>query len=201
MPATPLPPEDVRSALARAAVDNADRLLGDALTLAAAGSAPTAHSLAVLAFEEVGKAVICSGGFAGSDNTVTTREKFIKDIGSHAAKSTWARNFVDVIVAMMRRGLSDNFGMGASPEEYLQTLQERRKRDNDQKMQGFYVDLSASDEVELPERITAEEAESMISLARWTSGAVRALFIEGKSFELFRFAEPGTERLTAEGET
>jgi len=53
--------------LARAALDNADRLLTDASTLLAAGPAPSAHSLAVLALEEVGKAIICCGGFAGSE--------------------------------------------------------------------------------------------------------------------------------------
>lgn len=68
------PPRDMR-----AAVDNADRLLRDASTLLAAGSAPSAHSLAVLALEEIGKAIICCGGFAGSDNTVTTRERFDRE--------------------------------------------------------------------------------------------------------------------------
>jgi AbiV len=58
MPSTPLPPKELLDALARAAVDNADRLLSDASTLLAAGSAPSAHSLAVLALQEVGKAIM-----------------------------------------------------------------------------------------------------------------------------------------------
>src|SRR5918998_163671 len=98
MPDAPLPPDEVRKTLAGAALDNADRLLTDASTLLAAGSAPTAHSLAVLALEEIGKAIICCGGFAGADNTVTTRERFDNETGSHVAKLTWARNFVDVMV-------------------------------------------------------------------------------------------------------
>src|SRR6476659_7077107 len=108
MSATPLPAEDVPSALARPAADNADQLFKDASTLLATGSADSAHSLAVPAFEEIGKAVICCGGFAGADNTVTTRELFNREIGSHAAKLTWARNFVDLMVSMGRFGVGDN---------------------------------------------------------------------------------------------
>jgi AbiV family abortive infection protein len=50
-----LPEEDLRNALARAAVDNAERLWRAASSLLAAGSAPTGHSRCVLALEEVGK--------------------------------------------------------------------------------------------------------------------------------------------------
>ena len=187
MPSTPLPPKELRDALARAAVDNANRLLTDASTLLAAGSAPSAHSLAVLALEEVGKAIICRGGFAGSDNKVTTRELFDQEIANHSAKLTWARNFVDVMVSMARLGSGDNSGMAASAEEYLDALKEQRKRDNVQKMRGFYVDLSDAGEVQLPAEITAVDAEEMISLSRWANRAVRGLFIDGTGF---RFIVP-----------
>jgi hypothetical protein len=74
--------------------------------------------------------------------------------------------------------------MAASAEEYLEALQKQRKRDNAQKMRGYYVDLSDADEVQLPAEITAEEAEEMISLSRWANRAVRGLFIDGTGFEL-----------------
>jgi AbiV family abortive infection protein len=189
MPSTPLPPKELLDALAQAAVDNANRLLTDASTLLAAGTAPSAHSLAVLAVEEVGKAIICCGGFAGSDNTVTTRERFDQEIASHSAKLTWARNFVDVMVAMARAGVGDNSGMAASAEEYLEALKEQRKRDNIQKMRGFYVDLSDAGEVQLPAEITVADAEEMISLAGWANRAVRELFIDGTGF---RFTVPSS---------
>ena len=179
MPFTPLPPKELLDALARASVDNADRLLADAATLLAAGSAPSAHSLAVLALEEVGKAIICCGGFAGSDNKVTTREQFDQEIANHSAKLTWARNFVDVMAML---GPGDNFGMAASAEEYLDALKKQRKRDNVQKMRGFYVDLSNAGEVQLPTEITAADAEEMISLSRWANRAARHLFIDGTGF-------------------
>lgn len=162
-------------------------MLADASTLLAGGSAPSAHSLAVLALEEVGKAIICCGGFAGSDNTVTTREKFDQEIASHSAKLTWARNFVDFMVSMARLSLGDNSGMAASAEEYLDALKKQRKRDNVQKMRGFYVDLSDAGEVQLPTEITAADAEEMISLSRWANRAVRELFIDGTGF---RFMVP-----------
>jgi AbiV family abortive infection protein len=187
MPSTPLPPKELLDALAGAAVDNANRLLADASTLLAAGSAPTAHSLAVLALEEVGKAIICCGGFAGSDNTVTTRERFDQEIASHSAKLTWARNFVDVMVSMATFGAGDNSGMAASAEEYLDALKEQRKRDNVQKMRGFYVDLSNAGKVQLPTEITAADAEEMISLSHWANRAVRKLFIDRTGF---RFIVP-----------
>jgi AbiV family abortive infection protein len=178
MPSTPLPPKELRDALARAAVDNANRLLADASTLLAVGSAPTAHSLAVLALEEVGKAIICCGGFAGSDNTVTTRERFDQEIASHPAKLTWARNFVDI----MGLGTGDNSGMAASAEEYLDALKEQRTRDNIQKMRGFYVDLSNTGEVQLPTEITAADAEEMIAYSGWANRAVRDLLIDRTGF-------------------
>jgi AbiV family abortive infection protein len=181
MPATPLPPKEVRDALARAAVDNADRLLTDAETLLAAGSAPTAHSLAVLALEEVGKAIICTGVLAGSDDTVTTRELFKQETGWHYAKLTRARNFADIMLVGMR-GAGDNFGMTGSKDEYLEALKQQRQHDNAQKMRGFYVDLTDADEVELPAAITVADAEEMIALSRWVSSAARGLFIDGTGF-------------------
>jgi hypothetical protein len=110
-PRPTLPPKDVLDALARAAVDNADRLLTDASTLLAGGSAPSAHSLAVLALEEVGKAIICWGGFAGSDNTVTTREHF--DRGkppSCDASGIWTSGCIG---ASSARGMADDQRLGA----------------------------------------------------------------------------------------
>lgn len=80
-----LPSEQVREALARAAVDNAERPLQDACRLLEAGSAPTAHSLAVLAMEEVGKVVICDR-LGGKDEQSTTRAEFLSEIRRHTAK-------------------------------------------------------------------------------------------------------------------
>lgn len=196
MSATPLPSEEVLQAFAKAAIDNAERLLGDASTLLAAGSAPTAHSLAVLALEEIGKAIICCGGFAGSENTVTTRELFTKETSSHSAKLTWARNFVDVMVSMAKLGLGDDSGMADSAQAYLKALQEHWKRDNALKMQGFYVDLSEADELRLPAEISATEADEMIAMSRWAHGGVRGIFIDGTGFELYRFPLPDTGSLT-----
>jgi AbiV len=93
------------------------------------------------------------------------------------------------MVSMARLGAGDNSGMAASAEEYLDALKEQRKRDNVQKMRGFYVDLSKAGEVQLPTEITAADAEEMISLSRWANRAVRKLFIDGTGF---RFIVPSS---------
>ena len=90
------------------------------------------------------------------------------------------------MVSMASRS-GDNSGMASSAEEYLDALKEQRKRDNVQKMRGFYVDLSNAGEVLLPTEITAADAEEMISLSRWANRAVRGLFIVGTGF---RFIVP-----------
>jgi AbiV family abortive infection protein len=169
-----LPAEDVREALARAALDNAQRLLTDASTLLEAGSAPTAHSLAVLALEEVGKAVICVGGFAGDDNQITTRSKFKEEIRDHKAKLQWVRNSLDLV----RSVLTFQPEMAESSKVYMEALQKQVANDHAKKLRGLYVGLANSDEVETPASVTPEEAREACAVATWAEYVVRTLFID-----------------------
>lgn len=185
MTAPNLPDDYVRAALGRAAIGNADRLIQDAAALLESGSAPTAHSLAVLGLEEVGKAIACTLTDLDDDTTLT-RQKFLGELRSHNAKLQRLRNFVDLLNAFIGFVASGGHitGMGESKETYAGRLKQAAQNDHVRKLRGFYVDLSDDDRVETPADVTDDEAREMISLATATAEACRTLLVEQETLQI-----------------
>jgi AbiV family abortive infection protein len=176
-----MPTEPVRLALARAACDNAERLLRDAQVIMTRGSVPTAHSLGVLALEEVGKAVMCHR-LGGADEQSTTRKKFLEEMRSHEAKLQRVHNLLDLLEALAKMMADPNASMGGA-EDYQKELKEQAKADHVRKLQGFYVGLDDFDGLNLPEKVTQEEAERICLLAHWALKITRDLLIDGSGFQ------------------
>lgn len=172
-----LPGEPVLHALTAAALDNAERLAQDATTLLGADAAPTAHALAVLALEEVGKAVACQR-LGGDGEAAQTRAKFMRELGSHESKLQRVRNLMDLLDAMIATfAAGDAIGTGEREEDYRDRLIKTAKADHARKLRGFYVDLSDDDRILVPGEVTRDEAEETIALAKATADVCRSLFL------------------------
>jgi AbiV family abortive infection protein len=144
----------------QAALKNAHRLVRDAEALLKGGSAPTAHSLAILALEEASKShswVQAAGEMAGDV------EVEVPSLAIHAEKLEKARSVWKLI--------EDHFdGAGKTPmEEIIAQAKVLAKNDNVAKQRGFYVDLEAG-VVKDPSSIGSEEATEMIEMVEGLIG-------------------------------
>jgi hypothetical protein len=98
----PVPNLDALGELANEAAANARRLLTDADILIRRRRWPTAYSLAVLAFEEAGKAWLCVNAMFMPDE-VRPDFPFGEFLGGHLWKLTAARGMADML-AFIRGG-------------------------------------------------------------------------------------------------
>ncbi len=145
-----IPPRADLAKLTQAALFNARDLLSDARALAAAGSADRAHALAVLAFEEVGKANLCTlalgvpGFFTAAD--------FWQAFTSHETKLRWSRGYLELMVR----------GVPGPVAEAYERLAAICKSDHVRKMGGLYVDYDGG-RIAVPGAVDPADADAMIS--------------------------------------
>jgi len=141
--------------LLQACLRNAEDLLADARLLLGAGRAPTAHALATLALEEIGKSCVVVLGllpmpvrFFG----IRGDEDFWAAWTSHTDKLLWARGLLSLLIREP-----------ASPVlTAAERLADSTRGEHLRKMRGLYVDYSDR-AVLLPGEITAAEAHELMS--------------------------------------
>lgn len=151
----PLPNSHELAALAHAAFASSQRLLANAELLLDNGNWPTAHALATLALEEVGKAFLC---IFASTNPEPFRAEFWTAFKSHAVKIQMAYVLLAPLAA------TDE--MRARP--FFQAIEEfgqAAKADHTRKMRGLYVDYDDGTILD-PSDITEPDARSMVTRAR-----------------------------------
>jgi len=94
----PIPDRDKLDKLARRALTHARTKLASAEVLLATGDWPTAHATATLAFEEVGKAMLCLVSMATPERE-RVNDWFWPAFNNHRPKLTIARFVLDIIIA------------------------------------------------------------------------------------------------------
>ena len=166
-----MPPAS-RAALARgapAALANAQRLLTDAQSLLALGSAPAAYSLAVLAMEEASKANDWHRIAASSaDVPVDLVQK------QHRDRLRPVRQGFEYLQAFHEL-IHDPDGYRAeSDETWRGRIEAEISSDNAMKQRGFYVDVDG-DEVLEPSLISAAQAQAMADDATKAIALMRSL--------------------------
>lgn len=161
----PVPDLDGLGDLALAATRNARRLLGDAELLLKRGRFPSAYSLAVLAFEEAGKAWMCIMAMMVPDN-IRPEWPYGELMAKHADKLMAAHVMADMLASA-----SSGRDMIASLAEVGENL-EKLARDHDKaKQRGFYADLL--------DGAVCEPTSIKLDMARQMVGTVRSLLDHG----------------------
>jgi AbiV family abortive infection protein len=155
----PVPDLDALGDLAITAAKNSRRLLDDADLLLKRGRWPTAYSLAVLAFEEAGKAWLC---VIAMMVPADTREEypFAGMIGAHLDK-LMAAHAMAHMHAFLRGGANAPKSMIDVGED-LETLAREHNR---AKQRGLYADLSDA-VIWSPDQVTKSEAARMVATVR-----------------------------------
>lgn len=159
MTKVPVPGLDALGELANEAAANARRLLTDADILIRRRRWPTAHSLAILAFEEAGKAWLCVNAMLMPDE-VRPEFPLGEFLSGHLWKLTAARGMADMLAFI--RG-----GPGA-PTRILQAadvLESLARADNQAKQRGLYADYEKG-AVWSPSKVGEDEAKRMVSAVR-----------------------------------
>jgi AbiV family abortive infection protein len=156
-----MPVPDLRALgdFALAAARNARRLLGDADLLLAHGRWPSAYSLAVLAFEEAGKAWMCVTAMMVPDD-VRPEWPYGELIARHADKLLAAH-----VMAHMLTCAIDGRHMIDGLADIGEDLEELAREHNQAKQRGFYADLLDGD-VHEPSSVTKAEAGRMVATVR-----------------------------------
>jgi AbiV family abortive infection protein len=153
--ARPIPATDDLVALIQACLRNAGDLLADARRLLENGRPPTAHAMATLAFEEIGKSCMCMLALLPQSPLpffgLQGQENFWKSWNSHADKLSWARAFLALLI---------NEPAGPVEPAVERLLNEARVA-HLRKLRGLYVGY-ADGAVLLPTAITAAEAQELI---------------------------------------
>jgi AbiV family abortive infection protein len=142
--------------LAHAARSNAVDLAGDARLLLDAGRYGRAHALATLAFEELGKMLLCRDALAG----VVDEKAFRSGWSNHAAKLERSHMFAIVGAATPKRILAD------------------LDKDAAMKLRGLYVDVNSDDPAgppATPSDVASVDAREIVETAE---GAVVLATVE-----------------------
>jgi AbiV family abortive infection protein len=144
----------------RACAENADEHLGAARELRKTNHNNMSFNAAVLALEEIGKAVLIG---MCSTTLVSKEPDFIQDqwLDDHAKKLFWAMWNV-------------TFGRGADTIQDFQDFPHVANRIHLRRLDALYVDPKKS---EVPVRIPDEEADGMIALAEYCIGRERSSFL------------------------
>jgi AbiV family abortive infection protein len=155
----PVPDLDALGDFALAAARNARRLLGDAEVLFKHGRWPSAYSLAVLAFEEAGKAWMCVITMMLPDD-VRPEWPFGDGMAKHVDKLMAA-----LAMAHLFASASGGQDVIASLAEVSEGLEELAREHDKAKQRGFYTDL-LDGVLQEPTRITQNEARRMVDTVR-----------------------------------
>ena len=132
----PIPDRNTLDALSRAALVNARRQVTRAERLLADGDWPGAHALATLAFEEVGKALICMISM-GTPQQFLVNGWFHEAFKTHTSKITVARFALAMFTA-----LDNTEGSPSQPVvQAIEQMSMLADADHQMKMRGLYVDL------------------------------------------------------------
>jgi AbiV family abortive infection protein len=136
--------------LAQASLLTARDILDDARLLLDAGKTPRAHSLAVLALEEIGKAHLCMIPICMP--TLVAAGEFWTAFYSHQEKLRWARAMLGFMIR--------------EPDGPLIDLLGRTTRachsDHVRKLRGFYVDYIGT-RIVTPADVSPAEAQELIA--------------------------------------
>jgi AbiV family abortive infection protein len=156
---TSVPDLDSLGALALAAARNSRRLLDDAELLLNHGRRPSAYSLAVLAFEEAGKAWLC---IVAMMVPADVRPDWPHDdlIARHVDKLMAAHMMVSML-SYAYRGQDVILNLISMSEH----LEELAREHNQAKQRGLYVDL-LDGTVREPASVTKDEAQRMVAIVR-----------------------------------
>jgi AbiV family abortive infection protein len=154
---TPVPGLAALADFAMAAIRNARRLLDDAELLLNRGRGPSAYSLAVLAFEEAGKAWLCVIAMMVPDH-VRPEWPHGDLINKHVDKLMAAH----VMAHMLASAISGQ-DMIASLADIGENLEELARTHDKAKQRGLYVDLLDSGFWE-PASVTKDEARRMVAI-------------------------------------
>jgi AbiV family abortive infection protein len=156
-----MPAPDLRELgdFALAAGRNARRLLADADLLLAHGRWPSAYSLAVLAFEEAGKAWMCITAMTVPDD-IRPEWPHTELTARHADKLL-AAHVMAHMFACAASGQDMIDGLAAAGEH----LEELAREHNQAKQRGFYADL-LDGVVREPGTVTKAEAKRMVATVR-----------------------------------
>lgn len=139
--------------LAAEAFKNARNLLASARAVRDGQQWPMAFSVAALALEEVGKAVLCTTMLAWPQAVREDfRPKFPKAFNSHEAKAFCAHLALQMVAEEVPEGL----------ERLMEEAIEAASRTNAVKFRGLYVDYTAAGDILTPEDVTEEQAHQMI---------------------------------------
>jgi AbiV family abortive infection protein len=144
---------------ALAAERNASRLLADAELLLRHERWPSAYSLAVLAFEEVGKSWLCVIPMMVPDD-IRPEWPFRQLTASHSDKLMAA-----LLMGRMLRAFIRGEDMIASMMEVAETVEILAREQNKAKQRGLYTDLSDGVICE-PQSIRQSEAAHMVRNVR-----------------------------------
>lgn len=157
---TQVPELDALGEFALAAARNYRRLLGDADILLKHGRAPSAYSLAVLAFEEAGKAWLSVLAMMLPDN-IRPEWPFDGLMAKHTDKLMAALAMANLL-ASASSGNDIVTGLVEIGEDLDQLAHEHDK----DKQRGFYVDLLDGAVQEPATRITKNDARRMMDTVR-----------------------------------
>jgi AbiV family abortive infection protein len=155
----PIPDLDLLGDLANEAAANARRLLADANILINRRRWPTAYSLAILAFEEAGKAWLCINAMMAPDE-VRPQFPFGELAGGHLWKLAAAHGMADML-AFIRGGPDAPSRIGQA----LDVVESLARADNRAKQRGLYADVEDG-AVWNPSKVSENEARRMVSAVR-----------------------------------
>ena len=155
----PVPDLDALGDLGLAAAGNARRLLGDAELLLKRGRLPSAYSLAVLAFEEAGKAWMCIVAMMVPDD-IRPEWPFGDLMAKHVDKLMAAH-----AMAHMLASAGSGRDIITSLAEVGENLEELAREHDKAKQCGFYADLLDGG-VWKPASVKLDEARHMVGTVR-----------------------------------
>jgi AbiV family abortive infection protein len=155
----PVPSLEALGRFALAAARNARRLLDDAELLLKRGSSPSSYSLAVLAFEEAGKAWMCVTAMMVADD-VRPEWPYADLITKHVDKLMAAH-----VMAHMLASASIGEDVIASLADIGENLEELAREHNQAKQRGLYADL-VDGTIWEPASVTKDEARRMVITVR-----------------------------------
>ena len=127
--------------LARAALDNASELLGDAKVLLDAGRYPRVLALTVLAAEEFGKHMMCMSAAALDLDSPREVKKFWKRFRSHEAKyQNWHGQMIDYVAIDPANPMHPERREPDLWDDLWSEMPEMVKAAMDMKLRSLYVD-------------------------------------------------------------
>lgn len=156
----PIPGRDKLDELARRALAHAGKQVASAEILLDHDAWPAAHAMATLAFEELGKAMLCLVG-TGVPERERLNDWFWPAFNGHRQKLTIARFVLAMCTAFL--------GTDATPSQPFPQVIDHfgvlADADHNTKMRGLYVDYR-NDDILDPADVSEREARAMVGNVR-----------------------------------